>query len=88
MSIITLIEVLRGVKEQKIPEVKKLLEESFMVINLNNKIVQTYCHLYQKLKEKGMLLPDSDLLIAATAIAQNLTLQSRNQHFQRLKPYV
>ena len=40
ISTVTLIEVLRGVKEQKITEVKKLLEEGFMVINLDNKIIQ------------------------------------------------
>lgn len=71
-------EVLRGVEEQKRPEVKKLLEESFIIINLNNKIFETYCHLYRKLKEKGILIPDADLLIAATATAQDLTLESRN----------
>lgn len=71
-------EVLRGVKSEKRTEVKELLEESFFFINLNNKIVETYCRLYQKLKESGMLIPDADLLLAATAIAQDLTLETRN----------
>nr|MDO8080483.1 type II toxin-antitoxin system VapC family toxin [Candidatus Freyarchaeota archaeon] len=69
----TLMEVLRGVEAQKRTKVKELLEESFLIVNLNNKIIETYCHLYQKIKESGTLIPDSDLLIAATAIAQDLT---------------
>jgi len=31
-------------------------------------------------------LPDTDLLIAATAIAHDLCLETNDDHFQRLKP--
>jgi tRNA(fMet)-specific endonuclease VapC len=85
ISTITLIEVLRGVDDKKRPSAKQLLEEIFSVLNLDNSIIETYCHVYRILKEKGNMLPDADLLIAATAIAHDLTLETKDTHFQRLK---
>lgn len=86
ISIITLIEVLRGVQDETRMEVKKLLEESFDVTSLDNKAIITYCTLYQKLREKGETIPDADLLVAATAISSNLHLKTGDKHFERLKP--
>jgi predicted nucleic acid-binding protein len=85
ISPITLIEVLRGIETKKRPKVKQLLEESFPLLNLDNSIIETYCSIYQRLKKEGTSLPDADLLIAATAIAHNMTLETRDDHFQRLK---
>jgi predicted nucleic acid-binding protein len=85
ISTITLIEVLRGIGARKRPQVKELLEESFELLNLDNKAIELYCSLYQKLKMEGKSIPDADLLIAATAIAHNMTLKTRDQHFERLK---
>jgi predicted nucleic acid-binding protein len=87
ISPLTLIEVLRGIDETKRLRVKELLEESFAVINLDNSIIVTYCEIYSKLKLDGNSLPDADLLIAATAIAHNLTLETTDEHFQRLKQF-
>ena len=86
ISPITLIEVLRGIDAKKRSKVKQLLEESFPLLNIDNSIIETYCSIYQKLRKEGDLLPDADLLIAATAIAHNLTIETRDDHFQRLKP--
>ena len=85
ISQITLLEVLRGIDDKKRPTVKQLLEESFTVLNLDNSIIETYCKIYRKLKQEGNLLPDADLLIAATAIAHDLTLETKDEHFARLK---
>ena len=85
ISPITLIETLRGIETTKRPNIKELLEESFTPLNIDNKTIETYCTLYQKLRADGSLIPDADLLIAATAIAHNLALQTKDQHFQRLK---
>jgi len=87
ISIITLIEVLRGLETRKRAKVKELLEESFNLINLDNEVIQTYCNLYDRLKEEGTPIPDADLLIAATAIAHNLTLKTEDQHFKRLREF-
>ena len=85
ISPITLLEVLRGIEDKKRVLAKKLLEESFSVLNLDNAIIETYCQIYRKLKGEGNLLPDADLLIAATAIAHDLILETKDNHFQRLK---
>jgi len=87
ISIITLIEVLRGLDPEKEGKVKELLEKSFNVLNLNNDIVRTYCRLYRGLREKGEALPDADLIIAATAMTHNVPLKSRDEHFVRLEEY-
>ncbi len=86
ISPLSLIETLRGIENKKRTKVKHLLEESFAVINLDNKIIETYCDVYCKLKKDGNPLPDADLLIAATAMAYNLTLETNDEHFRRLVP--
>ncbi len=86
ISPLSLIEVLRGAESEKRTRIKHLLEESFSVINLDNGAIEAYCDLYSRLKREGTLLPDADLLIAASAMAHNLTLVTNDEHFQRLKP--
>jgi len=86
ISVITLIEFLRGVNPGKVSEVKKRLEKAFIVIPLTNEIIETYCKLYRTLKEKGILIPDADLLIAATSITLKVSLATLNtKHYSRLK---
>ena len=87
LSVVTLIEVLRGIEDEKRAEVKELLEESFDVVTLNNKVIATYCTLYLKLRKIGETIPDADLLIAATAISHDLPLKTGDKHFERLKPF-
>jgi len=84
ISIITLIEVLRGLEAGKRTQVKRLLEESFNVQGLDNEIIETYCSLYRKLKEEGASIPDADLLVASTALSRNMTLRTGDEHFKRL----
>jgi len=86
ISQITLIEVLRGIENKRRSKVKQLLEESFRTLSIDNQTIETYCTLYQKLREEGAPIPDADLLIAATAIANNLPLETKDEHFQKLKP--
>ena len=85
ISIITIIEVLRGIEAEKGSKVKGLLEESFNVLSLDNEVIKTYCSLYRKLREEGTLVPDADLLLAATAISHNIPLKTGDEHFKRLK---
>lgn len=87
ISILTLIEILRGIKAEKRRRVKELLEKSFNIIPLDNEVIEVYCTLYRKLREDGKILPDVDLLIAATAISRDLLLKTRDEHFMRLKNY-
>jgi len=88
ISVITLIEFLRGLNPSKISEVKKRLEKAFTVIPLTDEVIETYCKLYGTLKEKGTLIPDADLLIAATSIALKVPLATVNtKRYSRLKEH-
>ena len=84
ISVITLIEVLRGAPNEKRTRVKELLEESYPTLNLDNDSILTYCDLYARLREEGQTMPDADLLIAAGAISRGMPLETRDAHFQRL----
>jgi len=85
ISTVTLIEVLRGIEAAKRAKVKELLEESFTTVSLDNKAIETYCSLYQKLRDEGVAVPDADLLIAAVAMSRNMNLKTKDKHFERLK---
>ncbi|MCD6562811.1 MAG: type II toxin-antitoxin system VapC family toxin [Thermoproteales archaeon] len=86
ISIITLYEYSRGTTRPK--EAKRLLEESFIVIPLNNQILLKSIEIWQSLKRKGILIDDRDLIIGASAITYNLQLYTKNiKHFERLKEY-
>jgi len=85
ISIITIIEILRGLDAGKRAKVQDLLEESFNMQGLDNEIIETYCDLYRRFQKKGILIPDADLLIAATAISRNMTLKTGDEHFERLR---
>jgi predicted nucleic acid-binding protein len=85
ISIMTLIEVLRGVPQGKRERVKRLLEESYEVLGLNNDAILKYCEIYEELKRRGELLPDADLLIAAIAMAHGYTLVTKDLGFKRLE---
>lgn len=84
ISIVTVIEVLRGIKPEKRNRVKKLLEESFEVLPLNNEVILKYCELYDYFKLRGIPISDADLLIAATAIANNVALITKDSNFERM----
>jgi tRNA(fMet)-specific endonuclease VapC len=86
ISSITLLEVLRGIEDKRRFQIREFLEGSYSILNLDNSIIEEYCKIYRKLKEEGNLLPDTDLIIAATAIAHDLTLETKDAHFLRLKP--
>jgi tRNA(fMet)-specific endonuclease VapC len=84
---IIVLEILRGFEKEKRSSIKDRLEKSFNVIDMDDEITDTYCEIYRKLKQEGKLLPDADLLIAATAIAHNLKLETNDDHFQRLEAF-
>lgn len=87
IPIITLIEFLRDVKDEKRDIIKKLLEASFDIIWINNDIIKLYCKIYQELKRRGELVPDADLLIAVTAFSKKFDLVSNDVHFGKLIPF-
>ena len=82
---IIILEILRGFEKEKRLPMMQRLKTSFTVIDMDDEITEAYCEIYRKLKQDGPLLPDADILIAATAIAHNMILETNDIHFQSLK---
>ncbi len=85
ISVFTLIELLRGIPEEKRRSLKSSLEELYQVEAISNEIILEYCSIYSALKTEGLLIPDVDLLIAATALVNQCELESNDTHFERLE---
>jgi tRNA(fMet)-specific endonuclease VapC len=87
-SIITLYEILRGLKAKQ----ARAQEAAFIalcqvsdILPLTEQVVERAATLYGELHRRGELLADADLLIAATAIEAQRTLITNNlTHFQRI----
>ncbi|MBI4320686.1 MAG: type II toxin-antitoxin system VapC family toxin [Chloroflexi bacterium] len=54
------------------------------IISLDTEVARRYAVIRSDLRSRGLLLADNDLWIAATALARDLTLVSRDQHFERI----
>jgi predicted nucleic acid-binding protein len=87
ISVIELLEIIRGLDEDKRDRAKSLLEEAFDVIALNGPVMNSYCRLYSQLGNAGRPLLEVDLLIAATAISHDLKLVTKNEGFQGLEEF-
>jgi|Deesub1362B_J571_1020462.scaffolds.fasta_scaffold00004_127 predicted nucleic acid-binding protein len=87
ISILTLLEVLRGVPSDKVLDVKRFMEESFEVVGLTNDVLTAYHELYITLKSSGELIPDIDLLIGATAKALDEELYTYDMDFEVLEKH-
>lgn len=92
ISVITLGELVYGAYKSNSPQhtIKVALsfirESNLQIIDLNQESIFNFGQLKANLEIKGERLEDFDLLIAATAIANNLTLVTRNiKHFKRMK---
>ncbi|MEM4382551.1 MAG: type II toxin-antitoxin system VapC family toxin [Candidatus Caldarchaeum sp.] len=85
ISVKTLIEMLRGTPETKRGKLKKTIEEGFTIVEITNDVILEYCKLYDRLKEKGQLMNDADLLLAASAKASGIPLITSDKGFKRLE---
>jgi tRNA(fMet)-specific endonuclease VapC len=57
----------------------------FPVLTLTEPIMEHFARTRAGLRQEGNLIPDFDLLIASTAVEQDLTLLTRNRkHFERI----
>jgi tRNA(fMet)-specific endonuclease VapC len=66
--------------KRSLAEVDKLAQ-SVTVLNADSTTARIYGYLKHEQRFKGLMLPDNDLWIAATAIQYNLTLAARDHHF-------
>ena len=57
----------------------------YQVLGLSEDAMLVFARERERLRRQGQLIPDLDLLIAATAVANDLTLVTRNtRHFARI----
>ncbi len=87
-SVITRYEILRGLKAKQARAQEAAftgLCEISRILPLTDRVVELAATLYGELYRRGALLPDADLLIAATALDVERTLVTNNlTHFQRI----
>ena len=63
--------------------------QASLILPLTDQIVERAATLYGDLHRQGALLPDADLLIAATALEANRTLVTNDlSHFRRIPALV
>ena len=60
----------------------KALEKIYPILPCNNGTAEAYGRLSVHLQRKGRPIPDNDIWIAAIAHQRNLTLVTRDSHFQ------
>jgi predicted nucleic acid-binding protein len=89
ISIISLGELLEGAYLSSDPEIHhaKLHEflRGFQVLGLNEQIMHRFARERARLRRRGLLIADFDLLFAATALTYSLRLVTRNtRHFERI----
>ena len=89
VSLIVLGELLEGAYGADDPEERVRTLHQFLagfgLIGLNQAVMEVFARLRLNLRKQGALIPDFDLLIAATALTHDLTLLTRNvRHFSRI----
>ena len=87
-SIITRFEILRGLKSNGATTGIKAFDSLCSqneVVELNDKVIVRAADIYADLYKRGLLILDADILIAATALENNLPLVTNNEaHFKRI----
>lgn len=89
VSVVTFGEVFEGAyalpnPEEHIEGFRRFLS-GFVVLGLTPRIMERFAEHRYRLRRQGNLIPDFDLLIAATALEHDLTLVTRNRrHFGRI----
>ncbi len=87
-SIITRYEILRGLKAKQAHAQEAAFDtlcQGCVILPLTDRVIERAATLYAELYRRGALLPDADLLIAATALDAQLTVVTNNlDHFQRI----
>ena len=80
VTVISKYEILRGTKEKNVSSVSELLSQ-FITLDFEERAVTEAIKAYKKLKEKGKVVNELDLLIAGIVAANNETLITRDRDF-------
>ena len=88
ISIITYAELLEGIvgvpqREMRERQLEALIA-SIDVLPIDFDVARRFAESAVALRQGGLSIPDLDLLIAATALRYELSLISRDRHFQRI----
>jgi len=88
ISHITKYEILKGLKAKK-AEKQIALFNRFCAINnvlsITDDVIVKAADIYASLREKGIIISDADILVAAIAISNNLVLVTNNtNHFSKI----
>jgi predicted nucleic acid-binding protein len=88
MSIVSCAELFEGTATLSRGDIRRdeleRFVESATVIGLDTDIARTFGSLRARLRTAGQLIGDMDLLIAATAVRWDMTLITRDRHFERI----
>ena len=90
LSVVSLAELHEGLARSRNPdtdaEALRLFLEAVEVVQLDDAACRVFGAERARLREKGNLIGDIDILIGATAISNNLTLLTNNtRHFERMQ---
>lgn len=81
ISLVTRFEILRGLKAKR-ATVQLVAFDSFCenneVLPITDAVIVRASDIYAELRGRGQLIPDADVLIAATAIENSLVLATNN----------
>lgn len=82
ISIITFAEAYEGIyygqNRAQYEQVFRRLVKTIPVVNITRSVARHFARIRGDLRAKGLLIPDPDLYIAATALQHKLTLVTRN----------
>lgn len=89
INIISYYEILRGLKdlgnEEKLRMFDNFIQENELVF-ITKDTIEKAAEIYAYLKKEGNLIEDADILMASTAIVEDLVLITNNiKHFKRVK---
>ena len=89
INIISYYKILRGLKdlgnEEKLKRFEGFIQENELV-SIRKETVEKAAEIYAYLKKEGNLIEDADILMASTAIVEDLVLITNNiKHFKRVK---
>ncbi len=88
LSVITRYEVLRGLKAKQATRqltAFNLFCQATEILFMTEEIADTASTIYANLHQRGELIGDADILIAATAMVNDLTVVTHNlRHFSRI----
>jgi predicted nucleic acid-binding protein len=84
ITTITKYEILRGAKEKNLNLITEMLAK-FLVHDLDDSAIAEAIKIYKKLKEKGRLINELDVLIVGIVAANDETLITKDKDFLNFK---